>query len=77
MLVDPSVIEVYNLYNSHGDLEVLNGVSLTENARDVVALIESSGTGESTLLRCSNLLGNSQAGDFFDGEAVQWSGALH
>jgi polar amino acid transport system ATP-binding protein len=41
----------------------------------VVSLIGSSGGGKSTLLRCCNLLENSQRGDIlFEGEPVAWKG---
>ena len=44
------------LRKSFGSLEVLQGVSLAANAGDVIAMIGSSGSGKSTVLRCLNLL---------------------
>ena len=41
----------------------------------MVSLIGSSGSGKSTILRCANLLEDSQQGDIlFKGEPVQWKG---
>ncbi len=46
------LIKVENLQKSFGDLEVLKGVSFEVNKGDVVAVIGSSGSGKSTMLRC-------------------------
>jgi len=75
----PPVIEICNLHKSYGDLEVIKGVDISAQAGDVVSLIGSSGSGKSTVLRCANLLENSQKGDvIFQGEAVKWRGkGLH
>ena len=50
------------LRKSFGSLEVLQGVSLAANAGDVIAMIGSSGSGKSTVLRCLNLLEKPNAG---------------
>ncbi|WP_424983209.1 ABC transporter ATP-binding protein [Maritalea sp. S77] len=69
------VIEVKDLHKSYGQLEVLKGVDLVAHKGDVVSLIGSSGSGKSTMLRCINLLEDSQQGDIiFDGEPVHWKG---
>ncbi len=47
-----SIIKIENISKSFGDLQVLNGFSLTVNKGDVIAVIGSSGSGKSTLLRC-------------------------
>lgn len=76
---NPPVIEIRDLHKSYGDLEVIKGVDIAANAGDVVSLIGSSGSGKSTILRCANLLEDSQQGDIlFKGEAVHWRGhGLH
>ena len=51
-----SVIEASNLYKNYNGINVLNGVSLTVNEGEVVAVIGPSGSGKSTLLRCLNQL---------------------
>lgn len=66
------------LHKAYGNLEVLKGVSITAHKGDVVSLIGSSGSGKSTILRCANLLEDSQAGDIlFEGEPVTWKGTGH
>ena len=52
----PEAVIVHDLHKRFGSLEVLKGVSLTAHEGDVIALIGSSGSGKSTMLRCINLL---------------------
>ena len=69
------VIEIRNLHKAYGALEVIKGVDITAHKGDVVSLIGSSGSGKSTILRCANLLEESQQGDIlFNGEPVIWKG---
>ncbi len=69
------VIEIKNLHKAYEALEVIKGVDITAHRGDVVALIGSSGSGKSTILRCANLLEDSQQGDIiFKGEPVKWRG---
>ena len=70
------VIEIKGLHKAYGALEVIKGVDIAANRGDVVSLIGSSGSGKSTILRCANLLEDSQKGDIlFQGEPVKWKGA--
>ncbi len=70
------VIQITDLHKSFGQLEVLKGVDITAHRGDVVSLIGSSGSGKSTILRCANLLEDSQQGDIlFKGEPVHWKGS--
>lgn len=72
------VIEIRNLHKAYGDLEVIKGVSIQARRGDVVSLIGSSGSGKSTILRCCNLLEDSQQGEIlFKGEPVVWRGEGH
>ena len=57
------MITVSNLVKRHGDLTVLNGVSMTVRRGEVVAIIGPSGGGKSTLLRCINGLERFQGGE--------------
>src|SRR5437764_6786124 len=57
------MIEVRRLVKSHGELRVLDGVSLTVARGEVAAIIGPSGGGKSTLLRCINGLEPFQAGE--------------
>lgn len=72
---DIPVIEIRDLHKAYGQLEVIKGVSLAAHRGKVISLIGSSGSGKSTILRCCNLLEDSQQGDvIFKGEKVQWRG---
>ncbi len=55
-------LRVEGLRKSFGAVEVLKGVSLSARPGDVIALIGSSGSGKSTVLRCLNLLEKPNAG---------------
>ncbi len=69
------VIEIRNLHKAYGALEVIKGVDLVARKGEVISLIGSSGSGKSTILRCVNLLEDSQQGDIlFNGEPVKWKG---
>ncbi|MEO0991842.1 MAG: ATP-binding cassette domain-containing protein [Pseudomonadota bacterium] len=71
----PPVLELHGLKKSFGPLEVLKGVNVTAKRGDVVSLIGSSGSGKSTILRCANLLEDSQDGEIlFEGEPIRWRG---
>ena len=50
--INMPIIQVENLEKSFGDLNVLKDVSFTVNKGDVIAVIGSSGSGKSTMLRC-------------------------
>lgn len=74
----PPVLEIRNLHKAYGELEVIKGVDFIAHKGNVISLIGSSGSGKSTILRCANLLEDSQQGDIlFNGEAVTWKGAKH
>jgi len=51
-----ALLEATGIWKAFGEREVLRGISLALEAREVVALIGPSGSGKSTLLRCLNLL---------------------
>ena len=72
------VIEIKNLHKAYGALEVIKGVDITAPKGQVISLIGSSGSGKSTILRCANLLEDSQQGEIlFKGEPVKWKGTGH
>jgi len=65
------VIEVHNLHKNFGPLEVLKGVDLKIDQREVLCIIGPSGSGKSTFLRCLNLMEDPTDGDIFiDGKKV-------
>lgn len=51
-----AVISIRDLHKSFGTLEVLKGISFDAHQGDVVAILGSSGSGKSTMLRCINML---------------------
>jgi ABC-type histidine transport system ATPase subunit len=62
-MADPTpALVVEDMHKRFGDLEVLNGVSLAAHEGDVIAILGSSGSGKSTMLRCINLLETPDAG---------------
>ena len=56
------ILEVSGLHKSFGSVEVLKGVDLRVNARELVFVIGPSGSGKSTLLRCCNRLEEPSSG---------------
>jgi ABC-type polar amino acid transport system ATPase subunit len=56
------MIEVQGLIKEHGNLRVLDGISLTVKRGETAAVIGPSGGGKSTLLRCLNGLEEFQEG---------------
>ena len=61
------VVDVLKEYNK-GEVKALNGCSLTVNRGEVVAIVGSSGSGKSTMLRCLNMLEVPTSGHiYFDG----------
>lgn len=66
---DMAVLEIRDIHKSFGKLQVLNGVDLTVNKGDVVAILGPSGSGKTTLLRCINFLEQADQGAMtFDGK---------
>ena len=54
-----------------GETQVLDGIDLAVDEREVVVVVGPSGSGKSTLLRCANRLEEIQAGDVhLDGRSV-------
>jgi ABC-type polar amino acid transport system ATPase subunit len=56
------MIELVDIHKSFGQLAVLQGVSLSVAAGEVICIIGPSGSGKSTLLRCINHLENPDRG---------------
>lgn len=66
-----SLIRIENAHKKFGDVEVLKGVSLSIEEREIVVIIGRSGSGKSTLLRCINGLEQVQSGEIWvDGVQV-------
>ena len=72
------MLQVRNLKKSFGSLEVLKGVDLDVNQGDVVAILGSSGSGKTTMLRCLNFLERADAGTMlFDETQLDLHSANH
>jgi polar amino acid transport system ATP-binding protein len=66
-----SLVELVNVVKRYGQHTVLNGVSLTVEKGEIIAIIGRSGSGKSTMLRCVNGLEPIQGGTVaFDGTVV-------
>ena len=66
-----SLVELKNVVKRYGQNTVLNGVSLTVEKGEIIAVIGRSGSGKSTMLRCVNGLEPIQGGTVsFDGTVV-------
>ncbi len=63
-----ALLEVRDLHKSFGDTVVLDGVSMSVEKGDVIAVLGPSGGGKTTLLRCINFLETADSGSMvFDG----------
>jgi polar amino acid transport system ATP-binding protein len=66
-----AMVRAEAVHKSYGRLEVLRGISLEVQPREVMCLIGPSGSGKSTFLRCINHLEKIDAGRLYvDGELV-------
>jgi polar amino acid transport system ATP-binding protein len=66
-----SLVELHNVVKRFGANTVLDRVSLSVEAGEIIAVIGRSGSGKSTMLRCINGLEPIQEGRIvFDGETV-------
>jgi polar amino acid transport system ATP-binding protein len=57
-----SLVELADVHKRFGAVEVLKGISFTQDRGEIVAVIGRSGSGKSTLLRCLNGLEKVQSG---------------
>ena len=72
------MLEIRNLRKAFGPLQVLKGIDLDVNKGDVVAILGSSGSGKTTMLRCLNFLERADAGMMdFDGRRIELHRATH
>ena len=72
------MLEIRNLRKAFGPLQVIKGIDLDVNKGDVVAILGSSGSGKTTMLRCLNFLERADAGTMdFDGRRIELHRATH
>ncbi|NEW05089.1 amino acid ABC transporter ATP-binding protein [Paenibacillus sp. SYP-B3998] len=62
------MIRLTNIHKSFGKNKVLNGINLTVQKGDVVAILGPSGSGKTTLLRCVNFLEKPNDGEISIGD---------
>ncbi|GHD23005.1 ABC transporter ATP-binding protein [Tianweitania populi] len=66
------VVSLRDIHKHFGALEVLKGISLEAQKGEVIAILGSSGSGKSTMLRCINMLELPTAGEVaINGEAIR------
>ena len=66
------ILEYRNVHKSFKNIHVLRGVSLTVAKGETVVIIGKSGSGKSTILRCTNLLEPIQQGEIlFKGKNIK------
>ena len=69
-----ALLEIKDIHKSFGNLNVLNGIDLTVNKGDVIAILGPSGSGKTTLLRCINYLETADGGTMiFNGKSYDLS----
>lgn len=69
-----ALLEIKDIHKSFGNLHVLNGMDLTVNKGDVIAILGPSGSGKTTLLRCINYLETANVGTMiFNGKSYDLS----
>ena len=67
------MLEIKGLRKSYGELEVLEGVDLSVEKGDVIAVLGPSGSGKTTMLRCINFLEEADGGSMiFDGSTYEF-----
>ena len=72
------MLEIKDIRKAFDGLQVLNGVDLSVEKGDVIAILGPSGSGKTTLLRCLNFLETADSGEMiFDEEAFRFGHVSH
>ena len=75
MSEDDVIVRIKDLHKSYGDLEVLRGIDIDVHRGEVVVVLGPSGSGNSTMLRCVNLLEKPTSGQIiFEGADITAKG---
>ena len=65
------ILEVKNLHKSFGKTKVLEGIDFSMDEGGILAVIGSSGSGKTTMLRCINFLETADEGEIYvDGKLI-------
>lgn len=62
------MIKINNIHKNFNSTKVLSGIDIEINQGEIIAIIGSSGTGKSTLLRCINFLETADQGEISIGD---------
>jgi ABC-type polar amino acid transport system ATPase subunit len=71
-----AVVKIENVHKSFGHLEVLKGIDISVQQREVIVIFGRSGSGKSTLLRCVNFLEDLTSGTI-EVDGIRVSAAKH
>lgn len=69
------ILEVKNLHKSFGKTKVLKGIDFSMDEGTILAVLGSSGSGKTTMLRCINYLETADEGQIYIDERLMFDGS--